>query len=66
MTDSVNAIVPASLGDEESNSKRNKWMRGAINAAGGAIPFAGGFLSAAAGVWGSQKPKRQWPPSGHG
>lgn len=34
--------------DEED---RNKWARGALNAAGGLIPFAGGFLSAAANVW---------------
>ena len=36
---------------EDPKSDQNKWIRGAMNAAGGAIPFAGGFLSAAANVW---------------
>jgi hypothetical protein len=58
MTDSENNIVPASPGDGEGSSKRNKWVRGAINAAGGAIPFAGGFLSAAAGVWGESEAEK--------
>ena len=33
----------------------NKWIRGAMNAAGGVIPFAGGFLAAAASVWGENE-----------
>lgn len=35
-----------------------KWIRGALNAAGGLIPFAGGFLSAAASVWGEDEQER--------
>ncbi len=58
MTDSTNAIVPTPPNESEANSKRNKWMRGAINAAGGAIPFAGGLLSAAAGVWGESEAEK--------
>ena len=42
----------------ESASSRNKWVRGALNAAGGAIPFAGGFISAAAGVWSEMEQER--------
>jgi hypothetical protein len=39
------------MNDEDNSKDRNKWVRGAMNAAGGVIPFAGGFISAAAGVW---------------
>ncbi|MGE3993719.1 hypothetical protein [Pseudorhodoplanes sp.] len=45
-------------GDDAENDKnagRGKWIRGALNAASGAIPFAGGFLAAAAGVWGENE-----------
>lgn len=58
MTDSETGIVPTPPDGGEGNSKRNKWMRGAINVAGGAIPFAGGFLSAAAGVWGESEAEK--------
>lgn len=37
---------------DESSPNHHKWVRGALNVAGGAIPFAGGFISAAANVWG--------------
>ncbi|MGE0022065.1 MAG: hypothetical protein AB7S70_00350 [Hyphomicrobium sp.] len=51
-----NLPVPRKDDDEgDSNAERNKWMRGALNAAGSAIPFAGGFLSAAASVWGEHE-----------
>jgi hypothetical protein len=53
MMDKQNGDVP---GDESPNS--NKWIRGAMNAAGGAIPFAGGLLSAAASVWGEEEHRR--------
>jgi hypothetical protein len=43
-------ILPPSK-DAAAASDRNKWIRGALNAAGGAIPFAGGLISAAAGIW---------------
>ena len=33
------------------SKKSAKYARGALQAIGGAIPFAGGFISAAAGVW---------------
>ena len=49
MNDSPNE--PPTPGTGQDKSGRNKWIRAGINAAGGAIPFAGGFLSAAAGVW---------------
>ncbi len=39
-------------------SSRNKWVRGALSAAGGAIPFAGGLFSAAAGVWSETEQER--------
>jgi len=45
--------------DEDDNQQgggnSNKWIRGAMNVAGGIIPFAGGFLSAAANVWGENE-----------
>lgn len=46
MTDELNA-------NEEmpEDSKSAKAIRGALQIAGGAIPFAGGFLSAIAGAW---------------
>ena len=39
------------LPDDPKKPDRGKWIRAGMTAAGGAIPFAGGFLSAAAGVW---------------
>ncbi len=45
--------------DENSDdSTANKWVRGALNAASGMIPFAGGFISAAASVWSEQEQQR--------
>lgn len=41
--------------DEGGNEERNKWVRGALNAAGGVVPFVGGFISAAANVWGESE-----------
>ncbi|MBY5321490.1 hypothetical protein HFN11_14535 [Rhizobium leguminosarum] len=38
--------------------KGGKYMRGALNAAGGLIPFAGGLISAAAGAWGEHEQER--------
>lgn len=37
--------------DDPKKSDRAKWIRAGMTAAGGAIPFAGGLFSAAAGVW---------------
>lgn len=37
--------------EPQGGQRRGKWVRGALSAAGGAIPFAGGLLSAAVGVW---------------
>lgn len=36
---------------DDKSSKRNKAIRAGMQIAGGAIPFGGGFLSAAAGAW---------------
>lgn len=41
--------------DDPKKPGAGKWIRAGMNAAGGAIPFAGGFLSAAAGVWGENE-----------
>ncbi len=38
-------------GNEGKKPGSGKWVRAGMNVAGGAIPFAGGFISAAAGVW---------------
>lgn len=46
---------PPSSGEGNKNSK---WIRAGINAVGGAIPFAGGLFSAAAGVWGETEQER--------
>ncbi|PPC99398.1 MAG: hypothetical protein CTY31_10645 [Hyphomicrobium sp.] len=43
---------------DDGAASNNKWMRGALNAAGGVIPFAGGFLSAAASVWSENEQQR--------
>lgn len=48
-------------GNEElpgSGSNKNAIIRGAIQAVGGAIPFAGGIFSAAAGAWSEQEQKK--------
>ena len=37
--------------DDKQKSGANKWIRAGMNAASGLVPFAGGFISAAAGVW---------------
>lgn len=37
---------------------KKKWARGALSAIGGAIPFAGGLISAAASVWGETEQER--------
>ena len=49
--------------DQPDNSNaeahpRNKWVRSALNVAGGAIPFAGGFIAAASNVWGEAEQER--------
>ena len=49
-------VLPPSKGKSEAS--HNKWVRGALNAAGGAIPFAGGFISAAANIWGEAEQDR--------
>ena len=59
MTD-ANEIVPILPKDDGAENKRGKWIRGAINAAGGAIPFAGGLLSAAASIWGESEAEKTW------
>jgi hypothetical protein len=41
--------------DDEMPSGLNKWLRGGLNALGGAVPVLGGFISAAAGVWGEKE-----------
>src|SRR5579862_890853 len=49
------------LDDEPEVPEHNKGAmiaRGALNTVGGAIPFAGGFLSAIAGVWGEKEQER--------
>ena len=51
-------IVPNTPKADGTENKRGKWIRGAINAAGGAIPFAGGLLSAAASVWGESEAEK--------
>jgi hypothetical protein len=43
---------------EPTDGSRNKWVRGALSVAGSAIPFAGGFLAAAAGVWSESEQER--------
>lgn len=50
----MNEILPPEdrSDEQKGGSKKNKWIRGGMNAVGGSIPFAGGFISAAAGVWG--------------
>lgn len=55
MTQDDTPAVPVDGGEAGKASPRNKWTRGAINAIGGAIPFAGGLFSAAAGVWGESE-----------
>jgi hypothetical protein len=37
--------------DDDPKSGASKWIRAGLNTASGMIPFAGGFISAAAGVW---------------
>jgi hypothetical protein len=57
----MNEIVPQddnSQPSDDQSSTNNKWIRGALNAAGGAIPFVGGMLSAAAGVWGEKEQEK--------
>jgi hypothetical protein len=49
-------VLPPS--NDGSVASHNKWVRGALNVAGGAIPFAGGFISAAANVWGEAEQER--------
>ncbi|TBA38407.1 hypothetical protein [Rhizobium ruizarguesonis] len=39
-------------------AKGGKYIRGAMNAAGGLVPFAGGIISAAAGAWGEHEQER--------
>lgn len=39
-------------------AKGGKYIRGALNAAGGLIPFAGGLISAAASTWGEHEQDR--------
>lgn len=52
--------LPAPSGDngDDDDHQRNKWVRGAMNAASGVIPFAGGFIAAAAGVWSENEQQR--------
>ena len=49
-------IIPPS--HEVAPAGRNKWIRGALNLAGGSFPFAGGLFSAAAAVWGEAEQER--------
>jgi hypothetical protein len=37
--------------NDDRKSGASKWVRAGMNTASGLIPFAGGFISAAAGVW---------------
>ncbi|PDS72382.1 hypothetical protein [Rhizobium phaseoli] len=51
------------MGEEDKNgfpegAKGGKYIRGAMNAAGGLVPFAGGIISAAAGAWGEHEQER--------
>ncbi len=46
---------PDDDGNKQGGGNSNKWIRGAMNVAGGILPFAGGFLSAAANVWGENE-----------
>ncbi len=41
-----------------SGSNKNALIRGALQAVGGAVPFAGGLLSAAAGAWSEKEQKK--------
>ena len=43
---------------EDPDNAENKWFRAGINAVAGAIPFAGGFFSAAANVWSEREQER--------
>lgn len=44
--------------DFPEGAKGGKYIRGALNAAGGLIPFAGGLISAAASTWGEHEQDR--------
>ena len=44
--------------DFPEGSKRSKIARGALQAVGGAIPLAGGLLSALAGAWSEKEQER--------
>ena len=44
--------------ESEGESVRNRVIRAGMQAAGGAIPFVGGILSAAAGAWSEQEQER--------
>lgn len=45
------APTAGKMPDDDRKSRASKWIRAGMNTAGGLIPFAGGFISAAAGVW---------------
>ena len=51
-------MIDQDLNDFPEGSKRNKIARGALQTLGGAIPLAGGLLSAIAGAW-SEKDQEQ-------
>ena len=64
------------MGNTENNSEDSEFpesgkvakiSRGALQTVGGAIPFAGGFFSAIAGVWSENEQDKVLPPlsSGH-
>ncbi len=51
-------MTDASGNENPVNGKSNKFIRSALNAASGAIPFAGGLLSAAASHWSETEQER--------
>ncbi|MFZ5731122.1 MAG: hypothetical protein ACOY4O_00190, partial [Pseudomonadota bacterium] len=52
-------IAPPEIGpDSTPGRNKNKMIRSALNAASGAIPFAGGLLSAAASHWSETEQER--------
>lgn len=54
----MSADHPEDDAGTDGQNKSNKWVRGAINAVGSSIPFAGGLLAAAANVWGEAEQER--------
>jgi hypothetical protein len=52
----MDEVLPPSRDD--GGKKSNKWIRAGLGLAGGAIPFAGGLISAAAGIWSEAEQER--------